>query len=202
MATTALIRNHIAGMPPGEPFSSASLLVLGTRAAVDQALSRLVKSGELMRVARGVFARPKVNRFVGVVAPSPLSVAEAVAGATGAKIGLHGAEALRRLGLSTQVPSQAVFYTSGPSRRLLLGQMPVVLKHVAARKLALAGRPAGLALAALWYLGKRGVTPEVVARLAERIDPAEREVLCAAKSSMPAWMADAMHRYEQGAAHG
>jgi hypothetical protein len=202
MVVADKIRLRINEMWLGVPFSSSVLLDLSTRAAVDQSLSRMVKAGELVRVARGIFARPKENRYVGRVMPSPLSVAEAAAKATGATVDFHGAEALRRFGLTTQVPTQAVFYTTGPSRRFKVGQMEVRLRHVAARKLALAGRPAGLGLSALWYLGRNAVTREVINTIAERLGPDEFRALSAAKASMPAWMADAIHRHERSSSHG
>ncbi len=49
--------------------SARELLHLGERAAVDQALSRLVRPGELLRVRRGLFASPVKTRF-GNRAPS------------------------------------------------------------------------------------------------------------------------------------
>jgi hypothetical protein len=105
-------------------------------------------------------------------------------------------------GYPIQVPTQAVFYTTGPSRRLRLGQMSVVLKHVASRKLMLAGCPAGVALAALWYLGKRAVTEQTICTIAAQLEPQEFEALSAAKPMMPAWMSDVMTRFELGAQDG
>jgi hypothetical protein len=198
----AKIRNRINEIPQGEPFSGSVFAGVGTRAAMDQSLSRLVKAAELERLAPGVFVRPKSNPYVGKVMPSAHAVAEAVANSIGAKVDVHGAEALRRFGLTTQMPTQAVFYTTGPSRHLKLGQMAVMLQHVAARKLALAGRPAGLALSALWYLGRGAVTPEVIATIAQKLGPDEFLALCAAKTHMPAWMADTLFRYEQSTSHG
>jgi hypothetical protein len=202
MSAIQQVRTRLEGMPPGEPFPTSAFLDLGARATIDQALARLVKAGVIERLARGVFARPKENRFVGKMLPSPLSVAQAIARNSGAVVGVHGAEALRRFGLSTQVPAQPVFYTTGPSRRFELGQMEVTLKHVAPRKLALAGRPAGLALSALWYLGKGGVTPEVIETIARKLEPEELRKLREAKAVMPAWMSDAFHRYDERRAHG
>lgn len=40
-----------------------ALLHLGTRAAVDQALSRLARRGELMRICQGSYAQPVQFRF-------------------------------------------------------------------------------------------------------------------------------------------
>jgi hypothetical protein len=80
--------------------------------------------------------------------------------------------------------------------------MVVTLNHVAPRKLALAGRPAGLALSAFWYLGKNGVTPELIAKVTNSLAPAEQEALSAARALMPAWMADAFYWFEQSKNHG
>lgn len=195
--TAELIRRRIDEMPIGEPFTPAALLECGTRASVDQTLSRLVKAGAIERVARGLFVRPEVSRFVGKVSPSPLQVAESIAKASGATLQVHGAEAARRLELTTQVPTQSVFATSGPSKRIRIGKTEVRLQHVCARKLALAGRPSGLALAALWYLGKTEVTPEVIEKIRRKLGANEFQVLKAATRSMPAWMSDALFRDER-----
>lgn len=200
--TSGLIREHIEGMPAGEPFTPAAFVECGTRASIDQTLCRLVKAGVIERVARGVFVRPETSRFVGKVPPSPLRVAETVAKATGAVVQIHGAEAARQFELSTQVPVQPVFCTSGPSKRLHVGSMEVRLQHVSTRKLALAGRPAGLALAALWYLGKNEVTVAVIEQVRRKLPKAEFEALKSAKGAMPAWMSDAVFRAERVRHHG
>jgi hypothetical protein len=130
--------------------------------------------------------------------PAPEKVAQALAASEGATIEVHGAEAARRLGFSTQVPAQPVFYTSGSSHTVRLGKLVVRLQHVAPRKLALAGRPAGLALSALWYLGRHQVTPATFRRIAEKLPGGEFEALRKAKTVMPAWMIAALIGYERG----
>lgn len=200
MTTVEAIRNRINEIAVGEPFISTQFNALGTRASIDQTLSRLVKKGEITRLARGVFVRPKQNRYVGEVMPEPTRVAQAIASARGETLQVQGAEAARLLGLTTQMPIQAVFYTSGPSRELKLGNLPLILKHVARRKLALSGRPAGLALSALWYLGKEQVTPTTIKTIREKLTPEAFAEFKAETPSMPAWMTNALHRYEHEAA--
>jgi predicted transcriptional regulator of viral defense system len=205
MGTASTIREHIEKLPQGEPFTASSMLSFGSRAAVDQALSRLAREGAIARITRGVYVRPEVSKYVGTVLPEPLKVVQALAHEHGEVVQVHGAEAARRMALSTQVPTKSVFLTSGPSRHFHIGKQEVVLKNVSARKLALAERPAGVALTALWYLGKEHVTPEVVKTIKTRLAPEEFTALCAAKSQMPAWMADTIRTYEKkhGArAHG
>ena len=74
------------------------------------------------------------------------------------------------------------------------------LRCVAQRKLALAGKPSGLALSALWYLGKEQVTPGTIRAIREKLTPEAFEEFRAETSAMPAWMADTLHRFEQEAA--
>ena len=199
MRTATRIRQYVEGLPLGEPFTPSALQPYGTRAAIDQALSRMAKAELLERITRGVYVKPVTNRFVGKVMPEPRKVAEAVAATTGSVIGIQGAEAAHRLGLSTQVPTQAVFNSSGPSRRIRVGTMEIRLKHVSPRKLLLAGRPAGLAFAALSYLGRKEVTPAIVRRIQERLTTEEFAVLKSATSAMPAWMSDViLHHGEMG----
>lgn len=197
MKTANTIRQRIENVPLGEPFTSATFLEWSTRASVDQTLSRLAKAGRIVRVARGVYVRPKESRYIGKVMPEPFKIAEAIAKATGATVQVHGAEAAHRLELSTQVPTQSVFYTSGPSRCFRVGNLEIRLRHTSPRKLALAGQPAGLALAALWYLGKGGLTESVIESIRKKLSSSEFEMLKSAAPSMPAWMADALIRHER-----
>ena len=70
-------------------------------------------------------------------------------------------------------------------------------QHVAPRKLALAGRPAGQALVALWYLGKDEVTAQTFRHIQTKLPAEEFYALKQAKSSMPAWMLEAFRKFEQ-----
>ena len=115
MSTSQAIRERIASQPAGEPFTPALFAGLGSRAAIDQALMRLVKAGSVERIGHGLYIVPKAGRFGIKAMPAPEQVARTVAEAEGATIEVHGAEAARRLGLSTQMPAQAVFQANWSS---------------------------------------------------------------------------------------
>lgn len=200
--TAERIREAIQTIPLGEPFTSARFLGFGTRAAVDHALSRFTKTGVIQRVARGIFVKPRTSKYVGSLLPGPKAIAEAVALQTGARVQMNGAEAALELRLSTQAPVTPVYYTSGPTRRFRVGATEITLKHVTSRKLALAGTPAGTALTALWYLGKSQVTESIIEQVRQRLPSKEFEALKSATSSMPAWMADVLHRYDRRLQNG
>ena len=197
--TAEQIRQRIQERPVGEPFTQTAFLECGTRASVDQALSRMVKAGVITRVTRGLFVRPEMSRFVGKVMPAPIKVVETIAKTTGSIVQVHGAEAARQFELTTQTPTQPVFLTSGPSRRIRVGKMEIRLQHVCQRKLALAGRPAGLALAALWYMGKNEVTPLLIGKIQQKLSVTEFEALKSMTSAMPSWMSDALFKHVRSA---
>ncbi|MCC4595424.1 DUF6088 family protein [Xanthomonas campestris pv. phormiicola] len=197
MTTSQAIRERIATHSAGEPFTPALFAGLGSRAAIDQTLMRMAKAGHIARLGHGLYSVPKPSRFGVKAMPAPEVVAQTLAAAEGATVDVHGAEAARRFGFSTQVPAQPVFYTTGSSHAVRIGKMVVRLQHVAPRKLVLAGRPAGQALSALWYLGKRQVTRATFRRFAEKLPPKEFQALREAKSSMPAWMVEALMDYER-----
>ena len=69
------IMSHAAESPEGTLLCPSALLHLGSRAAVDQALSRLCRKGELMRVCQGVYVRPVQTSF----GPRPPAVEKVLA---------------------------------------------------------------------------------------------------------------------------
>lgn len=191
------ISKRIKRFRRGKPFGSTEFLELGSRAAVDQALWRLVKAGEIKRIKGGVFVKPEKNAYVGEVLPGAEEFANFLAKQSGNKVEINGADAARRFGFTTQVSSQSVFLTDGPSRSYRLGNQEVRLKHVAPRKVALAGRPAGEALSALWYLGSGEVSPRTFERIEGRLPQDEFSVLVKNREVMPGWMRDALHQYQR-----
>jgi hypothetical protein len=199
--TAQQIQNEVERLVPGKPVAINTFLGFGKRAAVDQALSRLVRAGELSRPIRGVYVRPKRSRFVGEVPPDPHEIARAIAAASNEVVQVHGAEAARQLGLSTQVPMKHVFYTTGRGKTFAYGNTTVLMKHVPPQRLALAGRPAGIALEALRYLGKKAVTTRTMATIKIKIGIEEFRQLEAATNAMPGWLHDLFVDYRTDGPH-
>lgn len=128
---------------------------------------------------------------MGAVVPDVLEVVEAIARSSGETVQVHGAEAARRFKLSTQVPAAPVFHTSASSRTIRIANITVRMVHTSnRRRLQFAGEAAGVALSALWYLGKDNVSPKTVAAIEAALGPAEFQRLRSA--DMPAWMTKAL----------
>ena len=198
MSTAAAIRTAMGRVPRGKPFTNARFLRYGSPGAVERALARLVAAGEISRVARGVFVRPRFSKYVdGSMAVNIREVAKTVTHRHGEVLQIHGFEAIRLLGFSTQMPSAPVYHTSGTTRILRVGRASVRLFHTSNRRLLqFAGTPVGTTISALWYLGKDQVTPKTVARIAEVLRQEDFEKLRTA--DMPAWMRVAFDAFDVG----
>ncbi len=193
---TEQILAYAEGLPEGTPVAAKSLLHLGNRAALDQALSRLTERGRLIRAGRGVYLRPITSRF-GTRLPSVEQAVEALASQRGEVIVPSGATAANALGFTTQVPVRSVYLTSGRSRTMNLGKQVVELRHAPRWQLALAHRPAGEAVRALAWLGPEKAEA-ALKTLKRKLSPATFNELVAAAPQLPTWLARSVGE----AAHG
>ena len=191
------IRNKLGEIPLGTPFSSKELIGFGNESNIRKVLERLVKEKEIIRVMRGIYARPKISRFVGPVPPSLETVLESISSSTGEIFQVHGTEAVRQLGLSTQASVKPIFLTSGRSRTITIGNIEVKLKNVSHRKLIFAGTLAGIAVSALWYLTKEEITLKTIEKIEKALTSEEFNKLLQAKASMPSWVTAVIISYEQ-----
>ncbi|QTB99850.1 hypothetical protein JYG33_18265 [Alcaligenes sp. SORT26] len=177
-------------LPEGAVLSPKEFLHLGSRAAIDQAFSRLCKAGSLLRIERGAYVAPIASRF-GVRTPSPAKVIQSLAEQNGEQMVSHGANAANTLGLTQQVPVRDIYLTSGKSREITLGKSQVLIKHAPPWMTALGSRPAGAAVRALAWMGPEHVS-ESLASLRRSLPNSEWQTLIASRASLPSWMACAI----------
>lgn len=193
MGISDKIAQRIRRWKRGAVFTPKDFLDLGSRAAVDQALSRLADRGQIRRLSRGLYDVPRVNPKLGPLTPDPDLVARAVARANGGVLQMSGAQAANALGLSTQVPASAEYLTDGPSRQVKLGKRVVTLRHASPKVLVAPGSKAGTVVQALRYLGPDAAA-QAVDRLAPSLGPADRKTLARAAPQAPGWMRPVLSR--------
>lgn len=186
------IEDYAATLPEGAPLCPNALLHLGTRAAVDQALSRLARRGRLMRICQGVYMRPIETRF-GMRSPAIENVIPSLSKLWGEVIVPCGGGAANGLGLTNQVPVQLVYLTSGPDRKLWIDGQPVVLRHAPRWQLVAPNRLAGRIVRALAWLGPAEVQ-DGLKRLAPRISDEDLAELASVRAVLPAWLAEPISR--------
>lgn len=200
-AMTDRIMKRIRAKGRGWVFTPRHFVDFGTRGAVDMALSRLAKAGDIRRVGRGLYDYPRQHDKLGALSPDPDSLAAALATQSGDSLAPSGAAAANSLGISTQVPAKASYATSGRSRTKRAAGRNLTLRHSRAPVLDDASDSANAVVQALAYLGKDGIDAAVIARFAQRIDDQDMKALLQARPQMSGWMGDVVLKID-AARHG
>ena len=164
-------------------------LDLGSREAVDQALSRLVKAGRLRRIGTGLYDTPRTSRVLKRPAPVDLDAAVAAIRRRDAiRILPYGLVAANQLGLTTAVPAKVYFVTDGASRTLKIDGRTVRFRHASPSVMRWAGRPAAPVAQALRWLGPDGVADARVVSILRRCLPDEvKRNLAQNIRDLPGW---------------
>ncbi|PKK36808.1 hypothetical protein BWI96_10585 [Siphonobacter sp. SORGH_AS_0500] len=132
----------------------------GSSEAVRKALDRLEEKKVLVRVAQGIYVRPKQNKLIGSVMPSAEEVAEAIAKRDKIRTVPSGAYALNALGLSNQIPMKVVLLTDGSPREIKVGKRTIKFKKTTPKNLLAKGKTSRLVIQALKELGNGKVSEQ------------------------------------------
>lgn len=182
------LRERVEKRGRGAVFVTREFLELGSRAAVDEALSRLAKEGVVRRLGRGLYDYPRIHAALGPVSTDPDRIAEALARKNGSRIQAVGVQAANALGLSEQVPARPVYLTDGRRRTIQVGGQTIELRHAEPRSLAGAGRIEGAVIQALRHLGPDHIDVDIVERLRRALTTREKAALRRAALSAPGWL--------------
>lgn len=182
------VLNAIKKAKKGEIFFVESLLFAGNAKAVSKALERLVAKGEIVRVATGIYTRPKQSKLLGNITPSVEEIVEAIAKRDKARIVPTGTFALNALGLSTQVPLNAVYLTDGAARKIQIGNRKILFKKTSPKNLAAIGHISKLVLQALKTIGKDKVEPAEENKILELLKKEKRTHLEQDIALAPEWI--------------
>lgn len=116
----------------------------------------------------------------------------AMSAAHGTSIQVNGAQALTRLGISIDEEKANVYWSPSSKRCFHICGRTVEVRKVSPRKVALSESSAGLAVTALWHLGKNRLTPERMREIVSALSTQEQSLLHDSRSVLPGWASDAL----------
>ena len=151
-------------------------------------LAELTQEGMLVKLAQGVYAKPRRSRF-GLVLPSVDKIAQAIAARDNAEVLPSGMTALNVLGLSTQVPMKYSYLTTGSERIIKLENQEIKLKRGVPKNFCYETKLIALLVQALKTLKQQNVGEgelQVIRNLISR-EP-DRSALAKDVDMMPVWM--------------
>lgn len=151
-------------------------------------LAELTQEGMLVKLAQGIYAKPRRSRF-GLVLPSVDKIVQAIAARDNAEVLPSGMTALNVLGLSTQVPMKYSYLTTGSERIIKLENQEIRLKRGVPKNFCYETKLIALLVQALKTLKQPNVGEEelqVIRSLISR-EP-DRSALAKDVDMMPVWM--------------
>ena len=136
---------------PDEVWTPADFADLGGRAAIDKTLQRLAAAGELRRIDRGLYDRPRKISLTGQpTVPDYRAVIRAVTRRDQARAVVDGMTAANDLGLTTAVPARIEVLVDARLKPIKLGKQEIHFKFAAPSRLYWADRPAMRVVQALY----------------------------------------------------
>lgn len=180
---------YIAGHGRGWAFSPSDLGGRFSRQQSDSLLSELVKQGKIRRVVRGMYDYPRYSEMLGKnLSPDIDQVARAYARKFNWRIEVAGETALNLLGLSTQIPAHYVYLSDGPNRRYeILGQT-LEFRKSALKNIGFKYRESMLIVQALKALGKEHVSPAIINKIRQQVEPGLCEKILKDTKNTTGWI--------------
>ncbi|MCY4153675.1 MAG: DUF6088 family protein [Aestuariivita sp.] len=185
---------------PARVWTPGDFADTGSRDAVDKALQRLSKSGELRRIKRGLYGKPRLNKLTRKPStPDYRAVIEAVARRDKVRFVVDGMTAANTLGLTNAVPAKIEVLVDTRLKPIKMGNQKIVFKHAAPSRLYWAGRPSMYLVQALHWIHdtmqaetERSKVDQIIRKLLNDRDkgPKLADDLRIGLSAMPIWMQD------------
>jgi hypothetical protein len=188
------IEKIIKSKPRGTLVLPADFLLYGTSKAVQKSLERLEDKQVIVRVAQGIYVRPKISKLIGPLTPSAEEVAEAIAKRDRIRTVPTGSYALNALGLSTQVPMNIVLLTDGSPREIKVGKRSIKFKKTTPKNLLAKGKISRLVIQALKEIGNGKVSRDEEQKILDLLKKEDVKDLKNDMALAPVWIQKIMKK--------
>jgi len=192
------IEMSIKGKPKGALVVPDEYIRFGSSDAIRKALGRLEDKKVIVRVAQGIYVRPKISKLIGPLVPTAEEVAEAIAMRDRIRTLPTGSYALNALGLSTQVPLNIALLTDGSPREIKVGKRKIKFKKTTPKNLLAKGKISRLVIQALKEIGNGKVTEVEERKIIDILKKEDEKDLKHDIALAPVWIQKIMKKAMDG----
>lgn len=185
------IAQRIAAMKDGTVFIVSDLLDIASLPTVNMALSRLSARGDIRRVMRGIYEKPRYSRLLGeLVATDPTKTAYAIARKNRWSVAPTGEAALNLLRLSTQVPVVWIYASDGPYKEYSCGGVKISFRHTSNKEITGYSPITILLIQALRALGRKHVGETEIKTLQRNLSEENKKIALGETQGITSWIYD------------
>jgi hypothetical protein len=177
MSIQKKILNRLQKNGRGLVYCLDDFLDLGTRNAIGVSIFRLVQKGVMKNAGPGIYTYPKTSDLLGDLLPDLGAILKSYARKNACLVMPDPLSAAYAMNLTTQVPAKLTYLTDGISRTLKVGSIQIKLIHACPKKLAGAGKKAGLIIQALRYFGNNALSDIVLRKISANMNEKDRRDL-------------------------
>lgn len=183
---TAVMKS-IAESQPHSVFFISDYTNLGAAETIRKILHEATITGILEKAGHGIYIKPKVSRFGKV--PIPLEkIAREIADRDKCKILPTGHTAANIIGLSTQVPMNLSYITTGSTRTIKIGERKISFRHASPKNFAAKGRAIPLLIQGIREIGEENISGSEYKAIRRFIDKQQDPYLHEDLLLAPAWI--------------
>ena len=160
---------------------------LGAAETIRKILHEATITGVLEKAGHGIYIKPKISRFGKV--PVPLEkIAREIADRDKCEIRPTGSTAANLIGLSTQVPMNLSYITTGSTRTIKIGDRKISFRHASPKKFAAKGSVIPLLIQGIKEVGAKNISGVEYEAIKLFIDKQQDPYLQEDLPLAPAWI--------------
>ena len=183
-----IIRNKINSFQNNYVFISKDFISDVDYETVRKTLSRLCEKSEIKKISRGYYYKPIYLSIINDYSrPNIDSYAKAIARNMNWKIFPTGNTALNEFGLSTQVPSNYSYISSGRTISYEVDKIVILFTHRSSRETDFS-YITGTVIQALKAIGQDNITDEIINKISSRLLKEEKKIILLESKNSSAWI--------------
>lgn len=184
------VKKRLQDAKDGAVFIPSDFFDIADASKINKCLTRLEETGELLRIMRGIYVKPRFSELLNKdIPPRTDDVAKAIARNYGWTIVPCGDTALNMLGLSTQVPAVWIYVSDGPYKAYEANGMTLEFKHTDNKnEIINISYKSALVVHALKALGKDNVTDKELRGISKLLTDNEKTQILNETKRVTAWV--------------
>ena len=182
-----IVMKKINESEPHSVFFIADYVDLGSAETIRKILYEATITGMLDRVGHGIYVKPKVSRFGHV--PVPIEkIAREIADRDKCQILPAGSTAANIIGLSTQVPMNLSYITTGSTRAVNIEGRKIYFRHASPKNFVAKGKVVPLLIQGMREMGEENIGCAEYDAIKRFIDKQQDQYLQEDLQLAPVWI--------------
>lgn len=172
----------------GSIYFADDFSLYGSTDTINKILLRLENENFLVRLAHGIYLKPKRSELLGIIFPGVEEIATEISKRDKARIIPTGIYALYVLGLTTQIPLNIIYLTDGSQREVKIGKRIIKFKKAAPKNFAIKDSTLNLIVQAFKEKKLSNVDAEFIQKMIPHIQKIDHKIILDQIRYAPVWV--------------